>query len=44
MKVLITTPYIYKQDLPEFTRNKTGFGIMVNEIFESVSDEVNVYS
>lgn len=43
MKVLIAAPYIYKQEWPEFTRNQTGFGIMVNEILESVSDDVDVY-
>ena len=42
MKVLIATPYIYKQEWPEFTRNRTGFGIMVNDIFESVSEDVDV--
>ena len=43
MKVLIAAPYIYKQEWPEFTRNQTGFGIMVNEILESVSDDVDVF-
>ncbi len=43
MKVLIATPYIYKQEWPEFTKNQTGFGIMVNLIFESVSDDADVY-
>ncbi len=43
MKVLIATPYIYKQDWPEFTRNRTGFGIMVNDIFESISKDLDVY-
>lgn len=43
MKVLIATPYIYKQEWPEFTRNRTGFGLMVNDIFESVSEDADVY-
>ena len=43
MKVLIATTYIYKKDWPEFTRNRTGFGIMVNDIFESVSEEADTY-
>ena len=43
MKVLIATPYIYKKEWPEFTRNRTGFGIMVNDIFESVSEETDAY-
>jgi glycosyltransferase involved in cell wall biosynthesis len=43
MKVLIATTYIYKKEWPEFTRNRTGFGIMVNDIFESVSEEIDTY-
>ena len=43
MKVLIATTYIYKKEWPEFTRNRTGFGIMVNDIFESVSEEAETY-
>lgn len=43
MKVLIATTYIYKKDWPEFTRNRTGFGIMVNDIFESVSEAAETY-
>ena len=43
MKVLIATSYIYNKDWPEFTRNRTGFGMMVNDIFESVSKKVESY-
>lgn len=43
MKVLIATTYIYRKEWPEFTRNRTGFGIMVNDIFESVSEETDTY-
>lgn len=43
MKVLIATTYIYRKEWIEFTRNHTGFGIMVNDIFESVSQEVDAY-
>lgn len=43
MKVLIATTYIYKKEWPEFTRNRTGFGIMVNDIFESISEEAEAY-
>lgn len=43
MKILIATPYIYRKEWPEFTRNRTGFGIMVNGIFESISREIDVY-
>lgn len=43
MKVLIATTYIYRKEWPEFTRNRTGFGIMVNDIFESVSEEADTF-
>ena len=36
MKVMIIAPYIYDPDMPEFTRNKTGFGIMVHNIVKTV--------
>ena len=43
MKVLIATTYIYKKEWPEFTRNRTGFGIMVYDIFKSVSEQADTY-
>ena len=43
MKVLIATTYIYRKEWPEFTRNRTGFGIMVNDIFESISEAADTY-
>lgn len=43
MKVIIATPYIYKSEWPEFTRNRTGFGIMVKDIFDSISEDVDAY-
>ena len=43
MKVIIATTYIYKKEWPEFSRNRTGFGIMVNDIFESVSEGTETY-
>ncbi len=43
MKILIATSYIYKQEWPEFTKNRTGFGIMVNDIFECISEDDEVY-
>ena len=36
MKVLILANYIYKKGLPGFEKNRTGFGIMVRGIAESV--------
>lgn len=46
MKILFAVPYIYEKKYSEFTRNKTGFGMMVNDIFKVVSknDEVYLYS
>ncbi len=38
MKVIVAAPYIYKKNWPEFTKNRTGFGIMVNDILESISE------
>lgn len=37
MKVLFLTRYIYDNSTPEFARNKTGLGMMVKDIIESVS-------
>ena len=43
MKVLIVAPYIFKNEWHEFTRNRTGFGLMVNDIFESVSADADTF-
>lgn len=43
MKILIATPYIYKKEWPEFTRNLTGFGKMVYDIYKSVSEKEEAY-
>ena len=37
MKILMLAPYIYDAAMPEFTVNKTGFGMMVNDIAKSVA-------
>lgn len=42
MKVIIAAPYLYNPDWPEFTRNNTGFGIMLWDIVDSVSKNINV--
>ena len=42
MRVLIATSYLYNPDWSEFTRNKTGFGIMLSNIVNSVSHEADV--
>lgn len=38
MKIMILAPYIYDKDMIEFTVNKTGFGIMVNDIVKSIAE------
>lgn len=43
MKILIATTYIYDTQWPEFTRNKTGFGMMVNDIFRAIGEKEEVY-
>jgi glycosyltransferase involved in cell wall biosynthesis len=43
MKVLILASYIYDDAVEEFTKNKTGFGLMVKEIANNVSAFDEVY-
>lgn len=43
MKVLFAVPYIYSKNYPKFTKNPTGFGMLVEQIFEYVSDKNDVY-
>ncbi len=42
MKIMILAPYIYDKDMPEFSVNKTGLGIMVNDIVKSVAESEDV--
>ena len=42
MKVMIIAPYIYDDNIIAFTKNKTGFGIMVQNIVSSVAELENV--
>ena len=42
MKVMIIAPYIYDDNIIEFTKNKTGFGIMDQNIVSSVAELENV--
>lgn len=42
MKIMIIAPYIYDDNIIEFTKNKTGFGIMVQNIVSSVAELENV--
>lgn len=43
MRILVLSPYIYDKSIPEFSINKTGFGIMVKDIVESISENNNVF-
>lgn len=42
MKVMIIASYIYDDNMIEFTKNKTGFGLMVQNIVSSVAELENV--
>lgn len=42
MKILIATTYMYNEKWQEFTKNKTGFGIMVKNIMEQLSQKEDV--
>lgn len=43
MKVLILTNFIYDIEQPVFKKNACGFGIMVNDIVNAVSENDDVY-
>ena len=43
MVVLFLSSSIYNSEIPEFTRNKTGFGKMVKDIIENTSDLAGTY-
>lgn len=43
MKVLFAVPYIYDKRYKEFTRNATGFGILMKQIYENVSQNNEGY-
>ena len=36
MKIMLLAPYLYESTFPEFSRNRTGFGIMMQNIAASV--------
>ena len=46
MKVLFVTPYLYSEDLPGFQRNRTGFGILLEQMAEHIGSrcELSVFS
>ena len=37
MRILVVASYLFDNDLPEFRKNKTGFGIMLNNIVTSLA-------
>lgn len=43
MKVLFAVPYIYDKRYPEFTKNPTGFGILMTQIYEHVAKNSDAY-
>ena len=43
MKVLFAVPYIYDKRYSEFTRNPTGFGILMTQIYEHVGKKSSAY-
>ena len=38
MRVMIATPDLYCDRYPEYTVNRTGFGLMVYDILDSMSE------
>ena len=46
MKVLFVTPYLYSEELPGFQRNRTGFGILLEQMVEHIGSrcELSVFS
>lgn len=43
MKVLFAVPYIYDKRYKEFTKNATGFGILMTQIYEQVAKDNEAY-
>ena len=43
MKVLFAVPYIYDKRHEEFTRNSTGFGIIMTQIYEQIAKNNDAY-
>lgn len=46
MKVLFVTPYLYSETIPGFQRNRTGFGILLEQMADYIGDrcELSVFS
>ena len=43
MKVLFVVPYIYNSSLKNFQKNKTGFGIIVNQMAKHIGDKCDLF-
>ena len=43
MKILHVSQYVYNKDYPELTKNKSGLGIMVDDICSSLSQFEDIY-
>lgn len=43
MRILLLSPYIFANEWQEFTKNKTGFGIMVKDTFDAVAVNSEAY-
>ena len=44
MKILIFSSYIYNPLWPEFSKNKTGYGMILNDIIHSIGKHEEVYA
>lgn len=42
MKIFEIAPYLYREDTPEFERNKTGFGMMVHSIITAMGEKEEI--
>lgn len=43
MKILLAVPYIYDKQYKEFTKNPTGIGILLTQIYEHISRDNEAY-
>ena len=46
MKVLLVTPYLYSDTIPRFQKNKTGFGILLEQMAQHIGDscELSIFT
>ena len=43
MKIIFAAPYIYENKYKEFSKNSTGFGYMVRDILNGMSETDDVF-